>query len=274
MVIAGVFLNEAAQTHLYGLVDIPGQVDHGAHVVVPGAHEGKDDQRGDGSLGKRQHDVRPDTILGKTVDAGRLAQLRGDGLIELPHQEHTEGAEGLQHHHGPEGIVETHGAHHDELGQHVGLPRHGNGGDVRHKQHIAPLEVELGKRIRRKGGGKRLQEGDHDGDEGSVLEVGDQRHLLPDKLVVFPVEGLGDPPDGIDEHLSVQLQGGGDHPHEGDQGKESYADEHDIEQHLAQKAQDRVILADGALLCSNDLTHALSASFLNRWRISFRWRTG
>ena len=37
-------------------------------------------------------------------------------------------------------------------------------------------------------------------------------------ILVFKVEGLGDPPDGNTEHFAVQLEGSGEHPHQRQQG--------------------------------------------------------
>ena len=233
VVIGGVRLDEAAQADLDGLVEIAGQVDQGAHVVVPGVDERKDAQRRDGGLGQRQHDARPDAVLAQAVDTGRLAQLVGDAQVELAHQEHAERGKRLEHHQRPQRVVQADVAHHDELRHHVDLPRHRDGADVAHEQQVASLELHLRKGVRCEGGGQNLHEGDDNRDDGGVLKVREQRHLLPDFHVVFEAEGFGNPVHGDGEHVRARLERGGNHPHERNQGDDQEKDQERVEHDAA-----------------------------------------
>ena len=149
----------------------------------------------------------PDAVLAQSINAGSLTQLGGHALVELLHQEHAEGTEGLQAHNGQMGVVQMPGAHHHELRHHVGLPRHCNGGNVAEEEHILALELHLGKGVGRKGGGEQLQQGDHHGDLDRVLHKSQQRDLGPDVHIVLPAGILGDPLDGKAEHVLIQLKG-------------------------------------------------------------------
>ena len=256
---------------MYCLVDVPGQVDHRAHIVVPGIDEGKDYQRGDRCLGQRQHDPRPDAVFAQSVQPRRLTQLRGNGAVELAHQEHAESGERLQHHHSPQGIVQAHGPHHDELGQHISLPWDSNRADIAQEQRVPPAEVQLRESIGREGGRQRLQNRHHDGDERRVFKIRQQWYLFPDQGVVLPVEFLRNPAHRESEHFPVQLQRGGDHPYERDKGEHSQGDQEYPDKYPQDPAQDRIVLADfAAVNCS---FHRFS-SFLSRSRISSRSRTG
>ena len=105
-----------------------------------------------------RHDVPPDAVLAQAINAGSLTQLGGHALVELLHQEHAEGAEGLQAHNGQMGVVQMPRAHHHELGHHVGLPRHCDGGNVAEEERVFALELHLGKGVGCKGGSEQQAE--------------------------------------------------------------------------------------------------------------------
>ena len=174
----------------------------------------------------------PDAILAQAIDAGSLTQLSGHALVELLHQEHAEGTEGLQAHDGQMGVVQMPGAHHHKLGHHVGLPGHCNGSDVTQEQHILALELHLGKGVGCKGRGEQLEQGNNKGDLDRVFHKGQQRDLGPDVHIVLPAGIFGDPLDGEAEHVLIQLKGGGQHPQKGQQHTGCDDDEEEIDQEL------------------------------------------
>ena len=194
----------------------------------------------------------PDAVLAQAIDTGSLTQLSGHALVKLLHQEHTKGTEGLQAHDGQMGVVQVPRAHHHELRHHVGLPRHGNGGNVAEEEHILALELHLGKGVGRKGGGEQLQQGDHHGDLDRVLHKGEQRDLRPDVHIVLPARIFGDPLDGEAEYVLIQLKGGGQHPQKGQQHTGCDDDEEEIDQELG----DEVAALLGSVVFNNSGCHS------------------
>ena len=194
----------------------------------------------------------PDAVFAQAVDAGGLTQFSGHTLVELLHQEHAEGTEGLQAHDGQMGVVQMPGAHHHKLGHHVGLPGHCNGGDVPQEQHILALELHLGKGVGRKGGGEQLQQGDHHRDLDRVLHEGQQRDLGPDVHIVLPAGIFGDPLDGEAEHVLIQLKRGGQHPQKGQQHAGCDDDEEEIDQELG----DEIAALLGSVVFDNSGRHS------------------
>ena len=74
------------------LVGVLGEVEEGAHEVVPGADEGKDGDGGEGGLGEREHDAPVDDDFAGAVDVGGIGELGGEGAEELTQEEDVEGA--------------------------------------------------------------------------------------------------------------------------------------------------------------------------------------
>ena len=130
------------------------------------------------------------------------------------------------------GVVQMPRAHHHELGHHVGLPRHCDGGNVAEEERVFALELHLGKGVGCKGGSEQLQQGDHHGDLDRVFHKSQQRDLGPDVHIVLPAGIFGDPLDGEAEHVLIQLKGGGQHPQKGQQHTSCDDDEEEIDQEL------------------------------------------
>ena len=147
---------------------------------------------------------------------------------------------------------------HHELGHHVGLPRHCNGGNVAEEERVFALELHLSKGVGCKGGSEQLQQGDHHGDLDRVLHKGEQRDLGPDVHIVLPARIFGDPLDREAEHVLIQLKGGGQHPQKGQQHTSCDDDEEEIDQELG----DEIAALLRGLGLDNSSRHG-SSSFLS-----------
>src|SRR5699024_7783444 len=134
---------------------------------------------------------------------------------------------------------------------HVRLPGHRDGGDVAQEQDVLALELHLGKGVSREGRGEQLQQSDHDGDLGRVLDEGQQGDLGPDIDVVLPAGVGGDPLDGEAEHVLVLLKGGGQHPEEGQQHESGDDDQEEVDE----KAHDRVAPFLGRVVLDSSDSH-------------------
>ena len=73
-------------------VGVLGEVEKGAHEVIPGADEGEDGDGSQGGFGEGQHDAPVDHDFAGAIDVGGIGKLGGQGAEELPQQEDIKGA--------------------------------------------------------------------------------------------------------------------------------------------------------------------------------------
>ncbi len=102
--------------------------------------------------------------------------------------------------------------HHNELWNHVGLPRDGNCSNIDDKQDVFSLEIQLCKGISRKTRGQKLQKRYDQRDFRSVKNKCTEWNFSPDIQVVLPARIFGDPLNRESKNVFIQFQRGRDHP--------------------------------------------------------------
>ena len=127
------------------------------------------------------------------------------------------------------GIIHPHAPHHNKLRNHIHLPRHGDGGNIGHKQQILILKIQLGKRVRRKTAGKKLKAGNDNGQLRGIQHKLGKRNLRPDIKIILPSGIPGNPLNGENKHVLIQLQRRGHHPRKRNQHQNRQGDQNRVQ---------------------------------------------
>ncbi len=151
------------------LVGVLGEVEEGAHEIVPGADEGEDGDGGEGGFGKGEHDAPVDGDFAGAVDVGGVGELGGEGAEELAQEEDVESAAAKEEGHGEgeDGVDPADAAEDDELGNHGDDAGQHDGGEQDGEPDVAAGKVDAGEAVGAKGGrdedGDLVQQQDNDG---------------------------------------------------------------------------------------------------------------
>ena len=232
------------------------------NVLIAFTGDEEEGGRGDGTLGVGHHHPGQNPKVAAAVQLGGVHQVFGDG-VEVAHQE--ERGEGRGHLGEDDARVavqppqrrhqQVHGDHghhhgHEEAGAHEG------------QEQLLAGVAELGDGVGREDGDDDLQHRLDDGGDDAVEVIPPEGDHLEDLGEVLPLPGGGDPPRRVGVHVRLGLEGGEDHPHEGEEHEQSADGEHD--EHVPLVAV-QVLAADAHGLDIGRLTHS-PRPFSHPWR--------
>ncbi|MPL85673.1 hypothetical protein SDC9_31646 [bioreactor metagenome] len=144
--------------------------DEGPEKSVPVAYEIENRQRRERRRYEGQHDGEEDHELAPPVHPRRVDEIVGNGLHELPHEKHAEGADHTREHYTPVGIDPLEGSRHR-------IPRddeHFRGNhqraDNQHENDVLSRKAVLRKRVTEQRIEKEHRDRRADGDDGRIQE--------------------------------------------------------------------------------------------------------